>query len=746
MKIKLLLALLLFCTEAYSQTSWTNVGNGLQQRVVAGKTEYRFTKTTPYAPFGITDTLSLYQKKSDVVPVPDATASIKGILKLNNDLGGTADAPTVKALTSSANRTTWDGSFTGATPNTMIGVIDDAMVRLTPGAVKNYIGAGLSSGIATLDASGKVPLTQINDALLGAVNYRGSYDAALNSPALPSAAAANKGYYWIVSTAGTQQGLTLNIGDWVISNGISYSKVDNNNSVVSVNGKAGAVTLNATDVGALSDFSVDPRYGITAVVNNHLTIPTLIIGVDTASIQTKQNSNTLAQLQARFSGKANIIGGNSFSGPQSSNGNFTVFGTTAQAYSMVVQSTTTSAYTKMAPEGFSLHNNGGLYTRFIPDATNTISADVRVRNLAGTMALTSDFNGENLQAITNRGSTTTSGAKFGGSLVVGSSTASSLGIMQAHLTNNINLVVAGGADPSAIAISGLNDAGGTNIPIEFRGSKYNFALGNVGIDIPSPATKLAVGGSVSILDATPYYAAKPSSWSDNFYMQAGINTTGTAAGDYVGFQNPSGKGYFFSQAGNRLLTVENGKITVGSSGGATGSPTAIVMDNTYANSAAGSISYEKLKIYLYRQGTDAYGFGLDGNAQLSYYAGTISTEAAHAFYTGGVLRTSINAAGVNSNAFNVTSKRSSKENIRDYTVSALGVVNSVKIKSFNYKSDPDKNFKVGFIADDTDALLATKEHDKMDVGSSIGILLKAVQELSVEVEALKAQLKTQTAN
>ena len=58
MKIKLLILMMLFSLGLSAQTNWTNVGNGLQQRVVAGKTEYRFIKTTGYTPFGISDSLS----------------------------------------------------------------------------------------------------------------------------------------------------------------------------------------------------------------------------------------------------------------------------------------------------------------------------------------------------------------------------------------------------------------------------------------------------------------------------------------------------------------------------------------------------------------------------------------------------------------------------------------------------------------------------------------------------------------
>ncbi|GAA0561494.1 MDR/zinc-dependent alcohol dehydrogenase-like family protein [Chitinophaga japonensis] len=106
---------------------------------------------------------------------------------------------------------------------------------------------GTANGVATLDASSKVPLSQIPESLLGAVNYQGTYNASTNTPALPTAASGNKGWYYVVSVGGTQQSLNLQPGDWVISNGSSWGKVDNNNAVTSVFGRTGAVTAQSGD-------------------------------------------------------------------------------------------------------------------------------------------------------------------------------------------------------------------------------------------------------------------------------------------------------------------------------------------------------------------------------------------------------------------------------------------------------------------------------------------------------------------
>jgi hypothetical protein len=107
---------------------------------------------------------------------------------------------------------------------------------------------GVSNGLATLDVNGKVPLTQINDSILGQVEYKGSWNASTNTPSLPSTPT-EKGHYYIVTTAGTQFSISFEVGDWIISNGTIWEKVDNTDAVSSVNGKTGVVVIDKSDVG-----------------------------------------------------------------------------------------------------------------------------------------------------------------------------------------------------------------------------------------------------------------------------------------------------------------------------------------------------------------------------------------------------------------------------------------------------------------------------------------------------------------
>ena len=100
---------------------------------------------------------------------------------------------------------------------------------------------GEPNGVATLDIGGKIPESQLPASIVGQVEYRGVWDADTNSPPLDEAAPENKGWYYIVNVSGTWNDISFDVGDWVISNGLEWSKVDNNDSVTQVFGRTGNI-------------------------------------------------------------------------------------------------------------------------------------------------------------------------------------------------------------------------------------------------------------------------------------------------------------------------------------------------------------------------------------------------------------------------------------------------------------------------------------------------------------------------
>mgnify|MGYP001445072974 CR=1 FL=1 len=111
---------------------------------------------------------------------------------------------------------------------------------------------GQANGVASLNSSGKVPLTEIDSSLIGALNYQGTWNANTNSPAIiPSTG--TKGYYYTVSVAGTTTidgNNNWTVGDIIAFNGTVWNQIQGAASdVISVAGKTGVVSLTSSDVG-----------------------------------------------------------------------------------------------------------------------------------------------------------------------------------------------------------------------------------------------------------------------------------------------------------------------------------------------------------------------------------------------------------------------------------------------------------------------------------------------------------------
>lgn len=109
---------------------------------------------------------------------------------------------------------------------------------------------GAANGVATLGADSKVPTSQLPAAIVGQVIYQGVWDASTNNPTIPAASSSNNGWYYIISVAGSTNidGITdWKVGDWIISQGTAWKKVDNTDSVSSVFGRTGAITATSGD-------------------------------------------------------------------------------------------------------------------------------------------------------------------------------------------------------------------------------------------------------------------------------------------------------------------------------------------------------------------------------------------------------------------------------------------------------------------------------------------------------------------
>ena len=203
-----------------------------------------FQTTAPVAPNNIVLIAAAINSKNNGAIIVRPTYGSN----INNDEGVKITTPTTGQLLQLQAGGLWENKtiaqVLGGTSSQF--VKGDGSLDFT--TYQNTADKGQPNGYASLDGNGKVPLTQINDALIGNVNFQGLWNASTNTPTLvdpPSSG--TKGYYYIVSTGGTFAGITFEVGDWIISNGTAWGKVDNTDAVSSVFGRTGNVVASNGD-------------------------------------------------------------------------------------------------------------------------------------------------------------------------------------------------------------------------------------------------------------------------------------------------------------------------------------------------------------------------------------------------------------------------------------------------------------------------------------------------------------------
>lgn len=100
---------------------------------------------------------------------------------------------------------------------------------------------------------GKIPTNQLPDSIIGGMKYMGTWSAKDNDPQLNNGDPTQDGWYYIVSEAGERFGEVFDVKDWVVNSKGTWGKIDNVDSVVSVNGKKGIVIIEIGDIPGLKD-------------------------------------------------------------------------------------------------------------------------------------------------------------------------------------------------------------------------------------------------------------------------------------------------------------------------------------------------------------------------------------------------------------------------------------------------------------------------------------------------------------
>jgi hypothetical protein len=142
---------------------------------------------------------------------------------------------------------------------------------------------GQADGYVPLDGNVKISETYLPESVLGGLSYQGTWNANTNTPTLPTPSTV-KGHYYVVTTDGTYLGITYNVGDWVISNGTSWEKVDNTESVSSVFGRLGNIVATQSDYSSFYPLISDLNAEIAARIAADTTLQNNINGITLSSL------------------------------------------------------------------------------------------------------------------------------------------------------------------------------------------------------------------------------------------------------------------------------------------------------------------------------------------------------------------------------------------------------------------------------------------------------------------------------
>jgi len=193
--------------------------------------------------------------------------------------------------------------------------IPDA-TELVSGKIRIATSAEATAGTNDLTAMTPAKTKSVVDAaVVGGVTYQGTFDA--SAPA--DLSNAEKGDLYIISVAGTYQGQTWAVGDHLLINTdmggtldpAKIDKVDNTDSVTSVAGRTGAVTLSTADIsglatvastGAYSDLTGAPTLATVATTGAYSDLS----GTPTLGTAATEDVGTLAGNVVQLDGTAKL--------------------------------------------------------------------------------------------------------------------------------------------------------------------------------------------------------------------------------------------------------------------------------------------------------------------------------------------------------------------------------------------------------------------------------------------------------
>lgn len=295
--------------------------------------------------------------------------------------GGTA-APTwgsAIVISDQAANVVYAGPAAGAAAPTAFRALVNADLP-SSGVTANTYGSSTTIPVITVNVKGVVT-SVTTSSVIGTLSYQGGWNASTNVPALVSSVGTN-GYYYVVTTAGSTNlnGITdWAIGDWAIFNGTAWQKIDQTNTVTSVNGQTGAVSVGTvTSVDGTGTVNGITLTG-TVTSTGNLTLGGTLSGVSL----TTQVSGTLPVLNGGTNSSATPTAGGAGYGTGTAHA-YTAAGTVGQV--LTSQGASAPTWTTVA-------SSGGTVTSVSVTSANGFAGTVATATTTPAITLTTSITG-----------------------------------------------------------------------------------------------------------------------------------------------------------------------------------------------------------------------------------------------------------------------------------------------------------------------------------------------------------------
>lgn len=204
----------------------------------------------------------------------------------------------------------------------IISKTSDSDVTLGDAAMKTVWSTALSSENRTgFESSTNLPTASAISSyidlrmsgVVGAMVYKGTIGAAADNPTittLPAASSSNKGYVYVVKTAGTYNSTACEAGDMIISNGTTWDIINGENQVVNSVAEITPGASTASTIATIDGTDITLKVKTLDVQDATGTTGNVISGLSTTTVA-GELTVTKTNVIASISGETAISGGNS---------------------------------------------------------------------------------------------------------------------------------------------------------------------------------------------------------------------------------------------------------------------------------------------------------------------------------------------------------------------------------------------------------------------------------------------------